>query len=357
MYATALSIVSAWSMLFGFQSCAGLPLDRGADTTLSISTISVSTEPWVLSAEFEPVDEVFLGWDEEFTPYFQDLVGALAGHAQITFVVDPDADRTVVEEFITEAELAWETTLGIPDIRIVDLAIDSVWLRDFGPLVTKNHSNRRLVDLDYWSKGANDQLAKRLADNWLAVDSLEVQLELEGGNLQVDGVGHCLVSTIVLEANPNISEARIRQMLEDAFGCSTIELLPPLPGEPTGHVDMFLTFTAPNELIVGQYGEQEDSEKRQHLEWIAVYMRERGYRVRRIPMPDQSDDRYRTYTNSLAVNDVVLVPYYDNASEQLLDALAVFEEAYPGRTIIPIEASALIELSGAVHCSAMTTPK
>jgi agmatine deiminase len=74
-------------------------------------------------------------------------------------------------------------------------------------------------------------------------------------------------------------------------------------------------------------------------------------------MPFLEDGLYRTYTNSLAVNDVVLVPYYSDSMDGLQEALKVFEEAYPGRAIIPIEASPLIQLNGSIHCTAMTTAR
>jgi agmatine/peptidylarginine deiminase len=74
-------------------------------------------------------------------------------------------------------------------------------------------------------------------------------------------------------------------------------------------------------------------------------------------MPRQWDGLYQSYTNSLAVNDVVLVPYYEGISDNLAEALPVYQAAYPGREIIPIESSMLITLNGAVHCTAMTTPR
>ena len=315
------------------------------------------SSPWVLAGEFEPVDEVILGWAPEFEEFYRDVITALAGHARISVVVAPQMDIAGLEGIIGDVTQMGMLTGKNSEISIVDLDIESVWLRDFGPLVTSRANQKRVVNLDYWAGGADDALAARMAVDWLGLGSEEPGLQLEGGNLQADGSGHCLVSSSIIAGNLQSSEARIREALRENFGCLQTEILPPLPGEPTQHVDMFLTFTGPGELIVGKFDMDDDEELRQHLEWIAAYLQERGFLVRRIPMPRQWDNLYQSYTNSLAVNDVVLVPYFDGISDTLAQALPVFQAAYPGREIIPIESSMLMALNGAIHCATITTPR
>ncbi|HWN67254.1 MAG TPA: agmatine deiminase family protein, partial [Haliangium sp.] len=131
-------------------------------------------------------------------------------------------------------------------------------------------------------------------------------------------------------------------------------VVPPLHGEPTGHVDMFATVTGPGQVIVGRYDPGVDPENAVRLDRTAIILRRAGFRVRRLPMPSHGDGVFRSYTNSLAINGVVVVPVYPEAAEGEDEAFAVFRAAYPGRRIVPVVASDIITLYGAVHCTTLT---
>jgi len=81
----------------------------------------------------------------------------------------------------------------------------------------------------------------------------------------------------------------------------------------------------------------------------------RPYRVVRIPMPpdeygqnpNQWSD-YLTYTNSLILNNLVLVPIYGLAQDS--EALSIYQEAMPGYNIVGINMRNVIPASGAIHC-------
>lgn len=317
---------------------------------------AVPSEPWVLAAEFEPVREVLMAWDSEFAPYFEELVRALVTEADITIVVPPD-----------EYESALHFTRGLENLpgspyllQVVSFPIESMWMRDFGPLVVRRGDARAVVDMPYESRQADDDLAKELAMGWLALPTQDFPLRFEGGNLQADGEGHCFVTTHILTDNLSYTEAEIRELLRNGFGCRVTNFVAPLMGELTGHVDMLLTVTGPGQLIVGRYGPGApvEAQAREQLDLTAHELREQGYFVRRVPMPPPRGETHRSYTNSLAVNQLVLVPSYLNEDQgDFLEALAVFAEAYPGREIMPIDASLIIELKGAIHCTLMTIPQ
>jgi len=63
----------------------------------------------------------------------------------------------------------------------------------------------------------------------------------------------------------------------------------------------------------------------------------------------------RTYTNSLIVNDRVIVPTYGIPDDD--DALAVYGEVFPDKTIVPLNAEDIIESGGAWHCVTMEFPE
>ena len=76
----------------------------------------------------------------------------------------------------------------------------------------------------------------------------------------------------------------------------------------------------------------------------------RPYRVVRIPMPPDEYGQYPnqwsdylTYTNSLILNNLVLVPIYGLAQDS--EALSIYQEAMPGYNIVGINMRNVIPVS------------
>lgn len=333
-----------------------LALAGSCKTGTSPAKDPVVSEPWVLQPEFSPVREVLMAWDEEFEFYYEDLVRALASESDITLVAAPEQYESVSRFRDRLAGDAGQKHR----LEVASFPIESLWMRDFGPMVVRRGFAEAVVDMHYEARDADDDLASALAKDWLDVPTEDFPLRFQGGNLQTDGEGNCFVTTHILIENPDYSETEIREHLRRGFGCLNTEILLPLMDEPTGHVDMLLTVTGPKQLIIGKYGQTDKvaSQAREALDITADELSARGYLVRRVPMPPPLGDTHRSYTNSLAVNQVVLVPSYANQDqEEFLNTLATFAEAYPGRSITSIDASQIIEFKGAIHCTLMTIPK
>jgi agmatine/peptidylarginine deiminase len=297
-----------------------------------------------------------VGWDPTLASFYRELLGAAQREASISILVDPDVHDPGAVHSLVDA--LWEESSGADkSIGIIETAIDSIWLRDFGPLVGTNGNERWVVDLQYWGKGADDTVATTLASDELGLVAYDVPLVLEGGNLLSDGQGHCLLSTEVLVFNRSLGEEAIRQLLLEYFGCTETLFLPPLPNEETKHVDMYATFTAPGEVIVGRFEAGTDPAGEMVLDFVAQELDARGFLVRRVPMPYQGDGIARSYTNALALNDAVLIPEYPGVPGDLQEALRVFAEAYPDRRLVTIESEDIIKLDGAIHCATMTLPR
>jgi hypothetical protein len=83
----------------------------------------------------------------------------------------------------------------------------------------------------------------------------------------------------------------------------------------------------------------------------------RGFTVYRVPAVRSGGTHY-TFTNAVICNDVVLIPSYTNstASVHNATALAVWQQAYPGKTIRQINAQAIVTSAGVLHCIVMHVP-
>jgi agmatine deiminase len=307
----------------------------------------------VLPGEFEPAERLIMAWDDSLARFLLAIMTAASDEVPITVLLAPDQSD--------ERLLHVMRQLGIDPgtVQRVRVPVGSVWIRDFGPLVVRAPGGKRqVVDFGYYLDEDEDRLPAVLAHAlWPQWTVQRSPLELEGGNVQSDGRGRCITTAGYveeLEAMNKVTDAHLHEELRARLGCQALAVVPPLHGEPTGHVDMFATITGPGEVIVGRYEAADDPENAVRLDRTAIILRRAGFRVRRLPMPYHGDGVFRSYTNSLAINGIVIVPVYPEAAEGEDEAFAVFRAAYPGRRIVPVIASDIITLYGAVHCAALT---
>lgn len=306
-----------------------------------------------MPGEWEPVSDLVVAWDPELGDFIVAMIAGAWGHAAITVVVDQTGDVGDLEQALAGIGLHLE------DVSVLVTPNQSIWVRDFGPLVVDLADGRRRVnDLHYFAGEDDDRFPDAITRaRWTSWDLAEVPLLMEGGNLLSDGRGRCVTSDAALESGDGADASLLRIILRRYFGCTRTVILPALDREPTGHVDMYVTITGPGRALIGRYHPDDDPVNARRLDRAAALLRRAGFAVTRIPMPDNRDGIFRTYTNAAAINEVVLVPVYPEDVSDEADALAAFATAYPGREIVPIDASVVITLDGAVHCATMTVPR
>ena len=318
---------------------------------------------WVLPAEFERQEALLLAWDGGNPLIQRALCGIIAevwrNTAVILLVRDED------EEFEAVDVLRHS---GIPRraVTFLPLPHDSVWARDYGPAIVRSPGGAlQIVDVDYQrGERPNDDELPPLIGPLLEVPTVRAPLNLEGGNLISNGAGLCLTTMKLLEQNADrgYGELELRTVLQQYYGASTTVFLEPLVGEPTGHVDMFATFTAVDTVVLAEISPLEDAENAEVLNRNAARLEglptPRGpLKVVRMPMPASNGNTWRTYTNVLFLNGLLLVPSYAgaDAAEAAL-ALSVYRRLLPGWRIATVECSELIGLGGALHCISRNLP-
>lgn len=308
---------------------------------------SPPANPPRLPGEFEPVQDVVVGWDPGLEGFYIDVIASLSRRVKVTLVADTRDDPDDIRRLLENAGVDLE------NVEFVSVPTDSIWVRDFGPRVVRTEHGRVAVDFSYSGRDSDDALSAHLAALWkLPLEQLPI--EVEGGNLLSNGRGTCITSVGLFEQNPKLSEHQVRAALAESLGCEHLLILPALDGEATGHVDMYASFTGPRDVLVGRYQPKDDPVNAELLDRAAAQLSRAGFRVRRLPMPPDDDQVFRTYVNATPVNDAVLVPVYMDTNKGEAEALAAWAAAYPGREIIPIASSELIELEGAVHCATLS---
>lgn len=318
-----------------------------------------------MPAEFEAKEALLLGATQmvQFHPQvLVDIAGAIFENVQVVSLVSRKAEGKLVQSLLAEA--------GLPNdaVTTVEAPVMTMWARDYGPLTVLDRYGRPFfLNATYRGRGSHldDRVPVHLADA-LEIPVVELPLTMEGGDLLSNGQGLCLTTQRLLKRNQDergYEVADVWDVLHRYFGFEHWIPLPSLQGEPTGHLDMFLTFVEPWTVVVGRYDPAVDPDNAAWLDWVARNLHERqtlggSLRVERIPMPPNDDGVWRTYTNVVFANGVLLVPAYPETCPDLdRQAAAIYQDLLPDWTIVSVDASSLIQRAGALHCVTMGLPR
>jgi agmatine deiminase len=320
------------------------------------------------AAEFEPMVGVFVSYATTYAPwypFFDGILAALDGDHRITvYLLVQDA----ADEAALRARVASTGRTG-SNFVYLQIATDSNWTRDWGPLFIRyNDGGRQVegsVDLIYYYGGRDDAFPANLANAW-SIQNFPLDLELEGGNFMTDGAGTCFACTGLLTWNSGYSRAQIEEKMKAYLGCEKLILVEPLKNEYTEHIDIFAKLLDPTTILVGQYepGDLNYDRLEQTAAQLASATNVAGtpFKVIRIPMPPtyQAYDPYLgtvtvypTYTNSTILNKKVLVPVFNLPQDEA--GLTVYRNFFTpkGMAVISIDSQEVIKWGGAVHCLTM----
>ena len=200
-----------------------------------------------------------------------------------------------------------------------------------------------------------------------------------GGNFMSDGMGTAFSSELIVDENsggyawegfdgnvyyPDHTIEDINNTLEEFMGIDNYIIMENLPYDGIHHIDMHMKLLNEETLLIAEYpeGVADGPQIEANIQYVLEnYTSAFGtpYDVIRIPSPPSSSGNYpdnngyyRTYTNSVFVNNTVLVPFYRTEYDTI--AQRIYEQALPGYNIIGIDVDNqgqnLISYSGAIHC-------
>lgn len=309
-------------------------------------------------AEWEEVQAIVISW---YTPYTAVLKQIVEHSIQECKVIILAYDEDAVIESLSDIPGVFE------QVQIVDALFTSPWIRDYGPWSVYQNEVDSLMMVD-WVYDRLDRIyddvtpaaiAEALQlDHYEAIEA-PYQWIHAGGNLLRDGMGTFFSSELVFETNPTLSESEIDTIAKLFLGAERYFKLPVLPYDKIHHLDMHMCMLDEETILVGEYpegvadGPQIEANLNTIMQWPTAFGNE--YNIVRIPMPPDSDglypdevEHYRTYTNSIFVNNTILVPVYEEQYDTI--ALRIYEELFPAYTIAPIYCDNIVDEFGAIHC-------
>lgn len=354
-----------------------------------------------VTAEYEASQGVIISFPlvRDFSRY--DLVSAIlkAGVDSLWITVPSETTDSLSDASARNAFSKLKIAAGdsIDKVRLVPQQTPgslSVWARDWAPLsAAVQGGGMRLLDFNYYPERPADDFTPQSFERLLDFDRMSVPVYNEGGNFMNNSLGHCMMTARVTQANAFrqrdddevLTSEQIQSYYSRAAGCKNVTIFPRMPYEGTGHIDMWAKFLDDKTLIVSELRDevialyprtQKDKTLRiqQFFNNRASEMEKMGYTVLRIPIPGpvwtaEGLSIFRSYTNSLLVNQHALVPRYVKPNFVVNDAVppayldedfrtkyeAEVEAIYESRgyTFTWIPSDGLIARGGAVHCTTM----
>lgn len=308
-------------------------------------------------AEFEEAGGLIVTW-AAYSSELREIIRHAALRVPV-YIVSNNASQ--VQNFLIQGNV------DMTHISILQFPFNSVWVRDFGPqsVYLRGTDQLAFVDWIYNRPRPDDNLipfnmANHLDLPFYQMTSAPNALTATGGNFMTDGHGTAFSSKLILSENAGLTESAIDSIMLQFKGIDRYIKMDELPYDNISHIDMHMKLLDEERILVGQFppGVSDGPFIEDNLAYLLANYTStfgRDYQIINVPMvPSPSGNyppsaHYRTYTNSLILNDLILVPTYNHTAlnEQ---ALAVYQDAMPGYEIIGINMENVISASGAIHC-------
>jgi agmatine deiminase len=304
------------------------------------------------------------------------MVQSLAPGELVFVIVPSEAEATRVRGLLNERSVA-----PMAHVRLLPWPTNDSWVRDTGATFVlrggagEGGRERALCGWRFNAWGGkyppwelDDALPGRMAA-WFGEELIEPGVVLEGGSIEVDGVGTVLTTEQCLlnpNRNPGLGRDGVEALLRERLGAGRVLWLGDgIVGDDTdGHIDDIARFTDAATIVCAA---EPDTGHPNHAPLADALARLRGfrtaagspYRVVELPQPPDvlgpdGEILPASYANFYIANGVVLVPSYDAQADAR--ALEVLAPLFPGRRLVPIPSRDLVLGLGSVHCLTQQVP-
>jgi agmatine deiminase len=339
-----------------------------------------------MPAEWEPHAASWLAWPHEKTDWpgkfapipwvYADIVRHLSQVERVRILVENPAMERAARRQLKSAGA------NLSAVDFFQVPTNRGWIRDFGPIFLRNagkgesgatnwHFNA-WAKYDDWKKddAANEKLAAKLNWNMWSPKYRGRRVILEGGSIDVNGLGtmltteECLLSPVQAR-NPGVTRKELAAIFRDYLGITNLLWLKNgIAGDDThGHVDDLARFVNPTTVVTVVENDPSEANYQPTQENLAL-LREmadqdgRPLRIETLPMPEPAYfDGQRlpaSYANFYIANQLVLVPTFNDARDAT--ALAKLAALFPDRKVVGIACLDLVLGLGTLHCMTQQEP-
>ena len=340
-----------------------MPFDLGYRMPAEWSTHQGTWISWPKNADSFP---------KEILPKVEDtfvsIIEALHKNEDVHLLVD---DRHSEDR---ASELLKSRGVGNEGLFFHRIRTSDVWFRDYGPIFLKKTTGEvaytRWIFNAWGNKYEDLRLDAHVPDDMPleGIKNFEIPMVLEGGSIDVNGIGTCLTTEQCLlnkNRNPQFGKHQIEAYLQDYLGATNIIWLKEgISGDDTdGHVDDFARFVNETTVVCAleTNGKDENCARlKDNFKRLKSAKDQGGHALNVIPIPMPAPVIYNglrlpaSYTNFYIANKSVLVPTFGDKN----DAKVLYKlgSLFKGRDVIGINCRELIYGLGAIHCVTQQQP-
>jgi agmatine deiminase len=317
------------------------------------------------ASEYEPMEAIILSWRGSSAQ--QAVLAQMARH--ISTLGDADVVVAVPSATVQSSAASTIATAGadMTRVKFVIRTTDTIWIRDYGPRYIFEGDCRAITDHQYNRPRPNDNTfpgfyAGVRGHAFYEIGIGNQQLIHGGGNYHLDSLGRGYSTVLIDNENPAFTPSQIVGLWQTYQNVDTM-LTPAFltSVDLTQHIDMWMQIIADDRVIISTWPLNPGSHQAGVCDTQAQHMASPAggnYQIFRPPAFSISGVHY-TYTNVVVCNDIVLIPMYSHptVAPYNAQALAVWQQAMPGKTIVQVNCDALVTSAGVMHCVMMHVPR
>ncbi len=295
---------------------------------------------------------------------FADLVRAICLWEQVCVLVPDKHNLKLAQELLPAA------------VQFFVVPFGDIWMRDIAPIFVIDAKGAAIAAHSFQWNGwghkyllAGDGEVAGAVAQLANVPLVQFDFVLEGGAVEVDGLGTCLTTKQCLlnpNRNPHLSQGEIEQRLQTALGVSRVLWIEAgLKNDHTdGHIDTIARFVAPHTVMCMLTDDRSDPNYQVLQD---IYEQLQGFRdatdtplrIITIPSPhtvlDEAGELLpASYLNFYIANGAVLVPTYGVAQDQ--QAVTQIAQFFGDRQTVGLSARHILLGGGAFHCITQQQP-
>lgn len=314
---------------------------------------------------YPPVEEDVSTDIQGFRAEVTEIARAVARFEPVKLIVDQ-----------SDIESARAMLVNETNIEFYEIPVDCCWIRDNGPIFVRNKANEVAgVHFDFNGWGGRmgcDKTRKMPAEviSRLGLKRFQTDFICEGGGVSFDGEG-TLITTEQVMLNQNRYAGYTREDIENHLHAYLgieqviwLELGLIEDTETDGHVDNEVEFIAPGVVLVQTVKDKSNPNYallNDNLKRLSEARDARGRKLEIIemdvlPYAESPDGRPLVipYTNAYVVNDAVIAPQVDPKLDEI--GYRILEQAFPGRTIVPVSSYWQAVGGGGIGCVTQQVP-
>ncbi|MGB0910833.1 MAG: agmatine deiminase family protein [Nitrospirales bacterium] len=341
-----------------------------------------------MPAEWELHEATWIGWPHNITDWpgkisaihlvYGEIVRKLSVGEIVRILVNDKSHESKARRVLGRAGVE------LSQIEFFQISTNRGWTRDFGPIfVTRAKPSPEIqiarFQFNAWARYPDwqkdnrvpERLASRLKLPLSMIEHVGQRVVLEGGSIDVNGVGtlltteECLLDELIQVRNPGFSRRDYEEVVRNELGVSNVLWLGKgIAGDDThGHVDDLCRFVNRNTVVLCDETNVQDenyqvlNENRERLEGMKV---ENGASIQIVDLPMPAPLFFEgrrlpaSYANFYISNAAVLVPTFNDPNDR--NALGVLSELFPDRSVVGIHAVDLVWGFGTIHCLTQQQP-